>query len=147
MAVGVGRLWMVDATAGVALLVGAVTPWLRTGQGHTLTGLDLADQLLGGRLTPSWGRTAGLALYVCVAAGALLLASSAFRHAWLDVVRMAVTGAMLFAALFLVARSWFPFELWGLAPVLAVAGCALSCTANAWSVLSRHVADDMSTGE
>jgi hypothetical protein len=138
--VGAGRLWMFDAVAGAALLAGAATPWLRTGPGHTLRGLDLADQLLGGQLAPSWGRTVGLALYVCVAAGALLLASSAFRSPRLDTVRLGVGAAMLVTALFLVVSSWFPLELWGLAPLLAVAGLVLSCVVNSLSLLRQPAA-------
>ncbi len=128
---------ILDAAVGVALLAGAVTPWLRTGQGHTLTGLDLADQLLGGQLSPSWGRTVGLALYACVAAGALFLASSAFRAPWLDVVRLGVSAVMLATAAGIVLLGWFPLGLWGLAPFLAIVALAVSCVVNAWSVLRR----------
>jgi hypothetical protein len=141
---GITRLCVVDASAGLALLAGAITPWLRGGQGHTLRGLDLADQLLGGQLAPSWGRTVGLALYVCVATGALLLASSAFRVVWLDVARMSLSAAMLAAALVIVALGWFPIGLWGLAPFLAVVGLSVSFATNSWSLATRHVLENMS---
>lgn len=131
------RLWIFDAAAGVALLSGAVAPWLRTGPGHTLRGLDLADQLLAGQLSPSWGRTVGLALYVCVGAGALLVASSAFRNLALDLVRFGVSAAILGSAVFVVVLSWFPLELWGLAPAMAVLGLVLCCASNGWSVSRR----------
>ncbi len=128
---------IVDAGAGAALLAGAVLPWLRTGQGHTLKGLDLADQLLGGRLSPSWGPTVGLALYICVGFGGLLIASSAIRSPPLDVLRLCASAAMLAAAAGIVALGWFPLELWGLAPVLAVTSFAVSCAANSWSMSRR----------
>jgi hypothetical protein len=131
---GVSIVTLLDASAGAALLAGAVTPWLRSGQGHTLRGLDLADQLLGGQLSPSWGRTVGLALYACVTLGALLLASSAFRNWRLDAVRLGVGVLMLTAAAVVVAMDWFPLELWGLAPILAVTAFAVSCAANSWSM-------------
>lgn len=132
---GVSIVTLLDASAGAALLAGAVTPWLRSGQGHTLRGLDLADQLLGGQLSPSWGRTVGLALYACVTLGALLLASSAFRNSRLDAVRLGVSILMLAAAAGIVALGWFPLELWGVAPILAVTAFVVSFVANSSSVL------------
>lgn len=138
---------MFDAVAGLALLAGAATPWLRSGQGHTLRGLDLADQLLSGELAPSWGRTVGLALYTCVGVGALLLASVAFRSSQLNRLRLVVSAAMLATALLLVVGSWFPLEIWGLAPILAVSGLGLSCGANAWSVFKGNVAGEVSRRE
>lgn len=141
----IGRLWIFDAMAGLALLAGATTPWLRSGQGHTLSGLDLADQLLGGAIVPSWGRTVGVGLYACVGVGALLLASVAFRSSRLDRLRFVVSAAMLALAVLLVMFSWFPLEIWGPAPFLAVLGLGLSCGANAWSVFRGNVAGD-STG-
>lgn len=138
-----GRLWLLDVVGGLALLAGAATPWIRHGPGRTLRGLDLADQLIGGQLAPSWGRTVGLALYVCVATGAVLLASSAVRGPRVDTIRLCVSVSLLMAALVIVVLSWFPLALWGPAPVLAVCGLSASLAANLEGRLRRRGAQPL----
>ena len=136
-----GRLWLLDVVGGVALLAGAVTPWIRQGPGHTLRGLDLADQLIGGQLAPSWGRTVGVALYVCVATGAVLLASSAVRGPCVDTIRLCVSMLLLVGASAVGLLGWFPASLWGVAPTLAVCGLAASLGANLTGLLRRRSAE------
>ena len=107
-------LWV---AAGVLLLSSSMTRWFRTGPGSTFRGLELADNIRSGSLSPSWGVWVSLAVYVVIGFGGAFIATATLWHRWLVVARFAVAlvGALLFIRLGLV----IPPGNWALGPTMA----------------------------
>lgn len=111
-----------DAVAGSMVVSGVALHWVSDGQGQSLRGLDLADQLISGPIVPEWGAIVGGALYATVLFGALLIASSPLPHAYVRRGRLAACAVFLVAFVSVALLGWFPFGSWGAAPALATAG-------------------------
>lgn len=121
---------IVDAVAGGAVFSGFALPWVNDGQGETLRGLDFADQLISGPIVPDWGAIAGGAVYTTVLLGAVLVLVSPLRNVPVRRSRLIICGAFLTMYLVVGVAGWFPFGMWGPAPIAAVIGLVASVVAN-----------------
>ncbi len=112
--------------AGIAVLATARLKWIADGVGSTLDGQELADSLRHGALVPDGGTWLAAAMYLLVALGGLLLASSGFAGRLVASARL-VTGLGVAAPFaFAGAAGWFPFDRWSLGPALVVAACVVA---------------------
>ena len=109
-------------TAALLVITTAEVRWVRTGNGSSFTGLDLADSLRGGVLSPSWGRWAGAAIYATVAAGGILLALALKRRGPLVRVRLLVSLLLIGGLAVLSLSGRFPVGDWSLGPWMAMTG-------------------------
>ena len=114
------------AMAGVAVLATARLRWISEGAGSTLDGIELADTLRNGALVPDAGRWIAAGMYLLVALGGLLLASSGFAGRVVAAVRL--SGGLLVAAPFVVAAAagWFPAGRWSYGPTVIVAAATVA---------------------
>ena len=62
------------AAVGAMLLATAFVRWFRSGTGSRFRGLDLADNIRNGVLSPSWGVWVALAVYSIVGVGGIYIA-------------------------------------------------------------------------
>lgn len=124
------RAFVGDALAGSAVASGLALHWVSDGQGQSLRGLDLADQLIRGPIVPEWGAVVGGALYATVAFGTVLVASSPLRHALVGRCRLVACLVLLVSFVAIALLGWFPFTSWGAAPALATAGFIVSIMVN-----------------
>jgi hypothetical protein len=108
--------------AGALMLSTGFVPWVRRGSGSSFAGIELADVLRNGTVTPSWGWAAGGAIYGCLAIGCGVLASSSARGRVAATTRMAFATAVLFGAVLVVIAGWFPPGRWAIGPALCVLG-------------------------
>ena len=112
--------------AGIAVLATARLKWIAEGVGSTLNGQELADSLRNGALVPDGGKWVAAAMYLLVALGGLLLASSGFAGRVVASARL-VAGLGVAAALALAAvAGWFPLNRWSFGPTLIVAACVVA---------------------
>lgn len=104
--------------AGVMLLVTSVTRWFRSGIGSQFGGLELADNIRSGVLSPSWGVWVALCIYSLVGVGGLLIATAVVRHSAVVLVRGVVSllGLVVFV---LLAQSAIPLSNWAAGPTIA----------------------------
>lgn len=129
---------------GAGLLVGAGwVRWVRQGNGSSFTGLDLADELRHGVVTPDWGPAAGVAIYVVVAVGAASAASIPVRRSVAVLARVCICVVIVAVLAYLAAASSFPVANWALGPFMAVLGAAATATISSLQIRDRVAADDL----
>lgn len=97
--------------------------WISRGVGSTLDGQELADSLRNGALVPDGGVWVAAGMYVLVALGGLLLASSGFAGRMIASARLAVGLAVAAPFVFAAAAGWFPLNRWSYGPTVIVAAC------------------------
>ncbi len=128
--------------AGIAVLATARLRWVSEGPGSTLHGQDLAASLRNGVLVPDWGAHLAAGMYLLVALGGLLIASSGFRGRAVVIVRLFV--GILVAVPFAVgvAAGWYPPSRWSFGPTLVVGACAVAVVVSSRQLRRTH--DDSS---
>jgi len=117
---------VVVALTGVMVLASAWVRWISTGAGSSLGGRDLADALRNGALVPDRGAWVAAAMYLVVALGGVLFASSGFSGRVIASARL--LGAAVVAATFALAvvAGWFPLDRWSFGPTLIVVACMVA---------------------
>ena len=114
LAIGVPAGWVV---AGVALLSTSATRWFQRGPGSRFGGLELADSIRSGVLSPSWGVWVAAGVYSLVALGGGFIATAVVSHPAVLVIRgLAATGCMLG---FLLLSRAIPPSNWSSGPTIA----------------------------
>lgn len=114
LSVGVPAGWVVT---GVALLSTSATRWFQRGPGSRFGGLELADSIRSGVLSPSWGVWVAAAVYALVGLGGGFIATAVVSHPAVLVIRgLAATACMLG---FLVLSRAVPFSNWSSGPAIA----------------------------
>ncbi len=111
---------------GVMLLATAFVRWFRTGPGSRFRGLDLADSIRSGVLSPSWGVWVALAVYSIVGVGGVYIATATVRHRGVVAARLA-TGAIGLVAFGLLAMLVIPTSNWAAGPTMASGAFLLAC--------------------
>ena len=114
------------AVTGVMLLATAFVRWFRSGPGSRFRGLDLADNIRSGVLSPSWGIWVALAVYSIVGVGGIYIATATIRHRGVVAARLVIgaSGLVTFALLAVLA---IPTSNWAAGPTIAVGAFLLSC--------------------
>lgn len=112
--------------AGVMLLATAFVRWFRTGPGSRFTGLDLADNIRSGVLSPSWGVWVAVAVYSIVGIGGVFIATATVRHRGVLAARL-VTGAIGLLVFVLLAALAIPTSNWAAGPTMATGAFLLAC--------------------
>ena len=119
---------------GVMLTATAFIRWFRSGPGSRFTGIDLADNVRSGILSPSWGIWVALGLYSIVGGGGVFIATAMVRH------RAVLVARLVFAALGVVAfvrlAATIPVSNWSAGPTLGAAAFALACCLSTIQLLS-----------
>ncbi|MEL6892585.1 MAG: hypothetical protein AAFP84_13370 [Actinomycetota bacterium] len=111
------------AVAGLGVLATARLRWVDSGPGSTFDGLELADALRRNALVPDWGTTLAGGLYLLVAAGGLLLATSGFSGVASAAGRLVGSAVLIASMLVGPATGGFPLDRWSSAPwVVLIAG-------------------------
>lgn len=114
---------VVVAICGVMILATGWLRWISTGAGSSLTGRELADTLRNGALVPDGGGRVAAGMYLVVALGGVLFASSGFGGRAIASARLVgvlvVTAAFALAAL----AGWFPLGRWSFGPTAIVCAC------------------------
>ena len=133
------------AVAGLGVLATAFVRWVARGAGSTFTGLELADALRSNVLVSDAGGPIAAGMYVTVASGGALLASSGFAGRTVAIVRLggsaAVAGAFLVAA----GTGWFPLDRWSWGPYVVVIAAAVAAAVSVRQV--RDLARESSRPE
>lgn len=129
------------AASGVLVLATGRLPWVSEGAGSTLDGLELADSLRHGALVPDAGRWVAMGLYLLVALGGLLLASSGFSGPLVASIRLG--GALTVSAAFVAAAlaGWFPPSRWSFGPTLVLAASTIAVAVSGAQLLRRRETD------
>lgn len=112
--------------AGIGVLATARLSWITEGVGSTLNGQELADSLRNGALVPDGGKWVAAGMYLLVALGGLLLASSGFAGRVVASARLVVGLAVAAPFVFAAIAGWFPLNRWSLGPTLIVAACVVA---------------------
>ncbi len=127
------------ATSGALVLATGWLRWISGGAGSTLNGFELADSLRHGALVPEGGQWAAAGLYLLVALGGLLLASSGFHGPLIAAIRLAV-GLLVSALLGLVtAAGWFPLSRWSFGPMLVLFACVIAVAVSGGQLVRGRV--------
>lgn len=113
--------------AGVLLLATAFVRWFRTGPGSRFRGLDLADNIRSGVLSPSWGIWVAVAVYTIVGVGGVYIATATLRHRGVIAARLC-TGAIGLASFVLLAARVIPISNWAAGPTMASMAFLLACS-------------------
>ena len=103
--------------AGVSLLATSVTRWFRRGPGSRFGGLELADSIRSGALSPSWGVWVAAGVYALIALGGGFIATAVVTHPAVLVVRLAVAIGCLTG--FLLLSRAIPLSNWSSGPTIA----------------------------
>ena len=114
LAAGVPAGWVL---AGGALLSTSATRWFRRGPGAGFGGLELADRIRSGVLSPSWGVWVAAAVYVLVGLGGGFIATARVTHPVLLIARGAVAAGCLVG--FLMLGRVIPPSNWSGGPTIA----------------------------
>ena len=117
---------VVVAVAGIAVLATARLGWISNGVGSTLDGRELADSLRNGALVPDGGKWIAGGMYLLVALGGLLLASSGFAGRVVASARLVIGTVVAAPFVFAALAGWFPLNRWALGPMLIVAACVVA---------------------
>ena len=121
LTVGVPAGWVV---AGVALLSTSATRWFRRGPGSRFGGLEMADSIRSGVLSPSWGVWVAVGVYALVGLGGGFIATAAVSHPAVLVTRgLAAAGCMLG---FLLLSRAIPASNWSSGPTIASSAFGLA---------------------
>lgn len=113
-AVGVPSAWVV---AGVALLTTSATRWFRRGPGSRSGGLELADSIRSGVLSPSWGVWVAAGVYTLIGIGGGFIATAMVHHPVVLVIRGIAASAGLFG--FVLLGRAIPPSNWSSGPTIA----------------------------
>ncbi len=114
---------IVTGVAGIAVLATARLAWISEGVGSTLNGQELADSLRNGALVPDGGKWVAAAMYLLVALGGLLVASSGFAGRAVAAIRLIAGVVVALPFLFAALAGWFPVTRWSIGPLVIVAAC------------------------
>ena len=114
---------VVVALAGAIVLATGWLRWVSEGAGSSLSGRELADTLRNGALVPDGGGWVAAAMYLVVALGGVLFASSGFGGGVIASARLAGTMAVAAAFGFAAIAGWFPVGRWSFGPALIVSAC------------------------
>jgi hypothetical protein len=132
MAVVVPAGWVL---VGLMMLSTAVLRWVSSGPGSRFGGLELADNLRTGALSPDWGGWVALVFYSIVAFGGVLIATAVVERRSIVAVRgaMCFGGVVSFAAL-----GWgvLPIDKWGAGPTISSISFVLSTALSAFQLLT-----------
>ena len=123
LAAGVPAGWVV---AGVALLSTSATRWFRRGPGSRFGGLELADSIRSGVLSPSWGVWVAAGVYALVALGGGFIATAAASHPAVLAVRGVAAAGCLVG--FLLLGRVIPPSNWSSGPTIATFAFGLAVT-------------------
>ncbi len=117
-------VWVV---AGAMLLSSAMLRWTESGIGSQLGGLELADNIRAGVLSPSWGVWVAVALYSIIACGGGCIATAIGDHLAVVAARgvVSIAGLLVFVA---IARSAIPVTDWALGSTLAALSFLIATT-------------------
>ncbi len=115
LAVGVPLGWV---GSGTALLSTAGTRWFRRGPGSRFGGLELADSIRSGVLSPSWGIWAAAAVYSLVGLGGGFIATAVVAHHGVVAAR-AILAVTCFAGFALLGFRTIPPSNWSFGPTIA----------------------------
>lgn len=107
--------WVVS---GAMLLSSATRRWVEQGPGSRFAGLELADNIRSGVLSPSWGVWVALALYSIIGLGGVFIATAVVDHPVVVIARgvVGLAGALVFVQ---IARAEIPFSEWAAGSTLA----------------------------
>lgn len=122
---------IVLAAGGLAVLATARLRWIAEGAGSTFNGQELAGTLRNGALVPDFGSWVAAGIYILVALGGLLLASSGFSGRLVASARLAAAVTVGAAFVLAAIRGWFPLSRWAAGPTLIVGACAVAIVVSA----------------
>ncbi|MEP1122899.1 MAG: hypothetical protein ABJH68_03295 [Ilumatobacter sp.] len=111
---GVPVAWVV---CGVALLSTSMTRWFRRGPGSRFAGLELADNIRSGVLSPSWGVWVAAGVYALVGLGGGFIATAAVTRPAVLVVRASMATVCLMG--FWLLGRVIPPSNWSSGPTIA----------------------------
>ncbi len=114
LVVGIPAAWV---ACGAGLLSTSVTRWFRRGPGSRFAGLELADSIRSGVLSPSWGVWVAAGVYALVGLGGGFIATAVVTHPAVLVVRGAMATVCL--AGFLLLGRVVPPSNWSSGPTIA----------------------------
>jgi hypothetical protein len=121
--------------AGVMMLSTAVVRWVSSGPGSRFAGLELADNLRTGALSPDWGGWVALAFYSMIGIGGLLIATAVIERRSVVALRavLSVGGLGLFAVI-----GWgvLPIDKWAAGPTIATMSFTLSTALSALQLVT-----------
>lgn len=120
---------------GLMLLATAFVRWFRTGPGSRFRGLDLADNIRSGVLSPSWGIWVALGLYSIVGIGGIYVATATVRHRGVVIVRL-FASALGITVFVILAAAAIPVSNWSAGPTIATAAFVLACVLSAYQCAS-----------
>lgn len=123
--------------SGALLLASAFVRWFRTGPGSRFRGLDLADNIRSGVLSPSWGTWVALAVYSIVGVGGVYIATATVTHRGVMAARLA-SGATGLAAFALLAVLAIPTSNWAAGPTMATVAFLLACALSTVQFATSH---------
>ncbi|MFK7916663.1 MAG: hypothetical protein AB8G14_01180 [Ilumatobacter sp.] len=132
-AVAIPAGWVV---AGVLLLSTAVTRWFRSGPGSRFGGLELADSIRSGVVSPSWGVWVAAAVYILVGLGGVFIATATLRHPAVVIPR-GVLCALCLAGFIAMGVRAIPPSNWSSGPTMASLSFALAVTLSAAQLLTH----------
>ncbi len=123
--------------AGVLLLSTAAARWVQKGPGARLGGLELADNLRTGVISPSWGIWVAVIVYSIVGAGGALIATAAVRNRVVVLVR---AGLCLLGLASFILLGWvvLPIDNWGAAPTIGSIAFLLATVLSAIQISTRR---------
>lgn len=131
-AVGVPSAWVV---AGAALLTTSVTRWFRRGPGSRFGGLELADSIRSGVLSPSWGVWVAAGVYTLVGLGGGFIATAVVHHPVVLACRGAAASAGLLG--FVLLGRVIPPSNWSSGPTIATSAFGLAVVLSFVQLLNR----------
>lgn len=124
--------WVV---AGTMLLSTSVLRWVDRGPGSRFGGLELADNLRTGALSPSWGGWVALTFYCVIGIGGAFIATAVVERAVVVAIRGALCASGL-VAFGLLAWVVLPIDKWAAGPTMASISFLLSTTLSAYQILT-----------
>lgn len=122
--------------AGVLLLSTSVTRWFRSGPGSRFAGLELADSIRSGVVSPSWGVWVAAAVYVLVGLGGGFIATATLRHRVVVILRGVLCVGCL-GGFILMALRVIPPSNWSSGPTMATLSFALAVALSAIQLMTH----------
>jgi hypothetical protein len=121
--------------SGVALVLSGLFPWVRSGAGSSLRGVELAAALRSGAGRPDWAPEAALGILTVAALGLAQIGSSASVGRVAISVRLGV-GVVVGVGLVVVAvAANFSANRWGLGLKLAAVGSVIALVGSMVEIL------------
>lgn len=125
--------------AGVAVLLTARLRWISEGVGSTLDGFELAHSLRNGALVPDAGGWVAAGLYLLVALGGLLLASSGFDGRLVAALRLTTSLIVAISLAIAALAGWFPMARWSFGPTLVLVACVIAVVVSCGQLLPGRI--------